>query len=105
MEIKLSRTEMQSFSIQTRKRQTGRIRWYNSALCYGFLRAENGNDTDIFFHKSSLQVPGIRTIRNGQRVLFEECGTSKGIIGLNVIPIAEDTAELLNAKLKGIMPK
>ncbi len=90
MEIKLSRTEVQTISVQTRKRMLGRVRWYDTALCYGFLRSDDGSGEDIFFHKSGIQVPHIRTLRPGQRVLFDYCATPRGKFGMNIIPILED---------------
>ncbi len=101
MEIKPFRTEVTSLVIQSRKRTTGRVRWYNHTLCYGFVR-EDGVDEDIFFHRSAIQVPGTRILRNGQRVCFERCISTKGIIGMNLVPIAEDVSALLEQKLANI---
>ena len=68
-------------------------------LGYGFVR-EDGNSKEIFVHQSSIQVPGVKDLRPGQRILFEYCRTAKGEIALNVIPIMEreDALERYHAK-------
>lgn len=88
-------------AISSRKRMIGRVRWYNRTLCYGFVR-EDGSTEDIFFHRSAIQVPGQRVIRNGQRVCFEKCTTTKGTLAMNIVPIAEDVSQLLKQKLADV---
>ncbi len=75
--------------IVERRPARGRVRWYERSLGYGFVH-EDGNSKEIFVHQKFLQMPGVRKLRNGQRIVFELCKTSKGKeIALNVIPIME----------------
>lgn len=66
----------------------GRVRWYERSLGYGFIR-EDGNSAELFVHQTSIQVPGIKYLRKGQRVIFEYCKTTKGESAINVIPVKE----------------
>ncbi|MBO4350000.1 MAG: cold shock domain-containing protein [Proteobacteria bacterium] len=82
-----------------RRTAHGRVRWFKRSLGYGFVR-EDGCANEIFVHQSSIQVPGVKDLRPGQRILFEYCRTAKGEIALNVIPIMErpDVLERYHAK-------
>ncbi len=48
----------------------GTVKWFNDEKGYGFIIPENGGN-DIFFHFSSLQIKGFKTIEKGQLVEFE----------------------------------
>lgn len=77
----------------------GRVRWYSRSLGYGFIW-EDGNSEDIFVHQTSIQIPGIRKLRSGQRVLFEYCTMPTGNLAINVIPIMEREETLLRYREK-----
>ena len=86
--------------IVERRTARGRVRWYERSLGYGFIH-EDGFNKEIFVHQSSLQVPGVKVLRNGQRVVFDLCKTSKGKdIALNVIPIMERPEAIEKYKAK-----
>ena len=90
--------------ILERRLARGRVRWYERSLGYGFVR-EDGRTDEIFVHHSSLQFPGAKKLRAGQRVVFEICKTSRGkTIALNVIPIMEKPEALARYRLKNLMP-
>ena len=77
----------------------GRVRWFKRSLGYGFLR-EDGDSTEVFVHQASIQVPGTKALRPGQRVVFERCKIKDGEMALNVIPIEENPQKLANYKQK-----
>ena len=78
----------------------GRVRWFSRSLGYGFVW-EAGRNEEIFVHQTSIQTPGIKNLRPGQRVLFELCKTSKGTnIAINVIPIQENPDALARYRSK-----
>ena len=79
--------------ILERRPAHGRVRWYDRSIGYGFIW-EDGDSTEIFVHQSSIQVPGMKTLRAGQRVVFERCRTERGEVALNVLPVMEK-AEVL----------
>ena len=74
--------------ILERRATRGRVRWFDRSLGYGFLW-EDGFTKEIFVHQSSIQVPGVKKLRKGQRVVFDLCLTASGEVALNVIPIFE----------------
>jgi CspA family cold shock protein len=86
--------------IVERRPARGRVRWYERSLGYGFLH-EDGNNKEIFVHQKSLQMPGVKNLRKGQRVAFELCKTNKDKdIAINVIPIMERPEALEKYKAK-----
>ncbi|MFA5624397.1 MAG: cold shock domain-containing protein [Bradymonadales bacterium] len=76
-----------------RRKTKGRVRWFKHELAYGFI-TEEGFSEDIFVHYQSLQMPGFKSIRAGQRVMFERCVTDDGdLVAINVVPIKEKHAK------------
>ena len=103
--VPVSEEEEIEHEIVERRLARGRVRWYERSLGYGFVH-EDGNSKEIFVHQKFLQMPGIRKLRNGQRIVFELCKTNKGKeIALNVIPIMERADSLARYhKRTGIAP-
>ena len=66
----------------------GRVRWFSYPLGYGFIQ-EDGNVAEIYCHRTAIQIPGPKKLRNGQRVSFEIAKTKYGLMAFNVIPIEE----------------
>lgn len=86
-------------SVVERRPTRGRVRWFSRELRYGFIQEDGAND-EIFFHQSSIQVPGTKQIRVGQRVVFEWYKTRRGQLALNVIPILESPEKLEKQRQK-----
>ena len=40
---------------------TGRVKWFNNAKGYGFVRPDDGGD-DLFVHYSYIQMDGYRSL-------------------------------------------
>ncbi len=51
-------------------RQTGTVKFFNSAKGFGFIRPNEGTK-DVFVHVSALQAAGISHLEDGQQVSFE----------------------------------
>jgi len=51
-------------------RQTGTVKFFNSAKGFGFIRPTEGSK-DVFVHVSALQAAGISHLEDGQQVSFE----------------------------------
>ena len=49
---------------------TGNVKWFNNSKGYGFVTPDEGND-DIFIHFSSIEMEGFKTLKEGQRVIYE----------------------------------
>jgi CspA family cold shock protein len=63
----------------------GRVKWFNAQKGYGFIEVEDGSD--VFVHYSSIQVPGFRTLEEGQQVQFDLQDGDKGLHANNVLPL------------------
>ena len=63
----------------------GRIKWFNAQKGYGFIEVAGGSD--VFVHYSSIQMPGFRTLDEGQQVQFELEDGDKGLHANNVLPL------------------
>ena len=67
------------------ERQTGKVKWFNSAKGYGFIERDEGSD--VFVHYSAISGSGYRTLEEGQRVELTVTQGPKG-------PQAEDVVVL-----------
>ncbi len=54
----------------------GRVKWFNDKKGYGFIESDGGKD--VFVHYSSIEGSGFKTLKEGERVSFEEERGSKG---------------------------
>ena len=50
---------------------TGTVKWFNLQKGYGFITPENGGK-DIFVHISAVERAGMSSLRDGQKVSYEE---------------------------------
>jgi CspA family cold shock protein len=48
----------------------GTVKWFNSVKGYGFIQPEDGAK-DVFVHISAVEVTGLGSLREGQKVSFE----------------------------------
>ena len=67
------------------ERQTGTVKWFDSAKGFGFIERENGKD--LFVHYRSIVGDGHRSLEDGQRVEFTEIAGQKGPQADNVVPL------------------
>ena len=67
-------------------RETGTVKWFNSAKGYGFIERENGLP-DVFVHYNAIRGTGHRSLNERDRVDFLVTQGPKG-------PQAEDVAVL-----------
>ena len=54
----------------------GQVKWFNENKGYGFIQQDGGKD--LFVHFSAIQGDGFKTLKEGQRVLFEIEDSPKG---------------------------
>ena len=47
----------------------GTVKWFSDKKGYGFIAQESGQD--IFVHYSSIEMPGFKTLSEGETVSFE----------------------------------
>lgn len=67
--------------------ETGKVKWFNNAKGYGFVRPDGGGD-DLFVHHSYIQMEGYRSLKAGQPVEYELQPANKGHHAINLKPVA-----------------
>ena len=66
----------------------GKVKWFNNAKGFGFI-VEDGSETDIFAHYSTIVMDGYKTLKAGQDVTFELQQGPKGMHATNIAPNEE----------------
>ena len=56
---------------------TGTVKWFNDAKGYGFITPDGGGE-DLFAHFSAINMPGFKTLKEGQKVSFEITSGNQG---------------------------
>ena len=69
----------------------GTVKWFNNQKGYGFIQDESGKD--IFVHYTGLNMPGFKSLEEGNEVEFDIVQGEKGPQASNVVKLqGEDTA-------------
>ena len=55
----------------------GTIKWFDSKKGFGFL--VNGDGKDVFVHYSTIEGNGFRSLKDGEKVEYEEVAGAKGL--------------------------
>lgn len=63
----------------------GIVKWFSDKKGYGFIEQEDGSD--VFVHHTSIDMPGFRTLSEGERVSFEIETSGRGSAAKNVIKL------------------
>lgn len=61
---------------------TGTVKWFSEKKGFGFIKQEDGQD--LFVHYSSLNMPGVKSLAEGDEVSFEVEETDRGPQAKNV---------------------
>jgi len=48
----------------------GTVKWFNAQKGYGFIQPDDGSK-DVFVHVSAVEVSGLGSLREGQKISFE----------------------------------
>lgn len=70
---------------------TGRVKWFNNAKGYGFVRPDGGGE-DLFVHYSYIRMEGYRTLKAGQPIRYEVKPVDKGNHAINIV-LLDDASE------------
>ena len=65
----------------------GTVKWFSDAKGFGFITPDNGGE-DVFAHFSAIQSDGFKTLKEGQKVTFEESQGPKGKQASNIQPLS-----------------
>jgi len=63
----------------------GTVKWFSEQKGYGFITPDEG-EKDIFVHYSNITLEGFKTLRDGQRVVYESATGRRGLEATNVKP-------------------
>ena len=62
---------------------TGVVKWFNESKGFGFITPDGGGE-DLFAHFSAINMPGFKTLKDGQRVTFDVVPGKKGQQAANI---------------------
>lgn len=68
--------------------QEGTVKWFNNSKGFGFILADEGAE-DVFVHYSVIQGDGFRTLKEGEKVVFDVTRGPKGLHAVAVQRPAE----------------
>ena len=61
--------------------QKGIVKWFNDGKGFGFIASEG---SDYFVHFKEIQGQGFKSLKEGDRVSFEQGQSPKGPVAKNV---------------------
>lgn len=62
---------------------TGIVKWFNNAKGFGFVSPDEGGE-DVFAHFSAIDMDGYKSLKQGQKVVFEITQGPKGLYAQNI---------------------
>ena len=63
----------------------GVVKWFNDKKGFGFIETEEGGD--VFVHHTAINMPGFRTLSEGDRVSFDIEEGTRGPAAKNVVKV------------------
>jgi len=63
----------------------GIVKWFSGKKGYGFI--ERGEESDVFVHYTSIDMPGFKTLNEGERVQFDVEDSDRGPVAKNVVKL------------------
>jgi CspA family cold shock protein len=69
---------------------TGNVKWFDSKKGFGFIISPEGKD--VFVHFSSIEGDGFRSLKDGEKVDYEQIQGEKGLLAQHVRRLAAANA-------------
>ena len=63
--------------------QTGTVKWFDDGKGFGFIAPEGGGK-DVFVHATAVEMAGMQSLAEGQRVSFDIQHDAKGSKAVNL---------------------
>ena len=60
----------------------GTVKWFDVKKGYGFILSPDGKD--VFVHYSSIEGDGFRSLKDGEKVEYDQGGGNKGLYAEHV---------------------
>lgn len=60
----------------------GTVKWFDVKKGYGFILSPDGKD--VFVHYSSIEGDGFRSLKDGEKVEYDQGGGDKGLYAEHV---------------------
>ena len=64
---------------------TGTVKWFDSKKGFGFLL--NAEGKDVFVHFSTIEGDGFRSLKDGEKVQYEQVEGLKGLHAQHVLRV------------------
>lgn len=65
------------------------VKWFSDSKGYGFAKTEDG-DKEVFCHYTQILKPGFKTLKAGQKIVFDLYETKVGFEARNIKLEGED---------------
>jgi CspA family cold shock protein len=75
---------------------TGNVKWFDSKKGFGFIINPEGKD--VFVHFTSIEGDGFRSLKDGEKVDYEQIQGEKGLLAQHVKRVAAAAAAAAAAK-------